>query len=282
MLTAAVKQRVIDAVQKYIDIANKHYKPLTPFAMPKIVFEKRGTTAGTAHTPSWTVDFNVVLLMENTETFLARTVPHEVAHLIDMRHVQGTNGYSTGIRYDRFGRPRRMKRDVHGESWQSVMRVFGVKDSTRCHRYDTTNSRVKQRNRYKYQCRCPEGITAGPKHHARIMRGERIWCNRCKTDIKPEMLVGKNTPSIKLPVAIPPINTTPSWKGTMLPEKPTIDTKNMTNREVVQLIVSTTREGTPAKDVIRKIVVETGMTTAGASTYYYAAKKALTVTQAAA
>ena len=54
-----------------------------PFAEPALVYQQRGTAAGTAWLEKWEIRLNPVLLMENQQAFIEEVVPHELAHLLD-------------------------------------------------------------------------------------------------------------------------------------------------------------------------------------------------------
>jgi len=168
-LTQEVRKQVVAEVERCINAANEYYKnhgrPGLLFGMPHILFNKQGTTAGTANGSRWEVNFNAILLMENQEYFIASTVPHEVAHLIDYR-ANPDNHHPEPVWTSRGWR--RGKRDVHGADFRFIMeRVLGADDSTRCHNYDVTNARVRTKGEFEYRCTCGCGTTTtlGPKRH---------------------------------------------------------------------------------------------------------------------
>ena len=136
--------------------------------MPTVEYKKRGTTAGTACDRTYTIDLNSVLLMENVEAYLARTVIHEFGHLVD------------GIANpDTRSRGWRRKRSLHGPTWKRIMVMLGGPTS-RCHSYDTTNSAVKKRGRAKHvwNCSCGTGtIKIGAKRHKNMIGpgSARYW-----------------------------------------------------------------------------------------------------------
>ena len=53
------------------------------FELPAIEWNLRGQRAACAHGRDNRIRINPVLLAENTEDFIAQTVPHEIAHLIN-------------------------------------------------------------------------------------------------------------------------------------------------------------------------------------------------------
>lgn len=174
-VTQEVKDRVIARIKDGVDKANKFY-PKHTFKMPTIKFTKRGTTAGTATGGHWEVNFNPVLLMENQDDFISRTVPHELAHLIDYRvnpqnHEQQVVWTSRGYR--------RSKRDVHGADFKFIMSaVLGADNSTRCHEYDVSRARVKKKASFQYRCTCGCGTTTSlgsKRHHKEQNRPGSYW-----------------------------------------------------------------------------------------------------------
>ena len=146
-VTNIVKAQVKATIEKCIVTANAHYD--RTFKYPTIIYKKRGATAGTACDRTYTIDLNSVLLMENVEDFLKRTVIHEFAHLVDgVVNAAAKNGG--------WGR----KRDIHGPRWKRIMMLLGGPTS-RCHSYDITNSRVKKRGQVKHVWTCSCGSPAG-------------------------------------------------------------------------------------------------------------------------
>lgn len=148
-VTNTVKARVKATIEKCIVTANAHYD--RTFKYPTVIYKKRGQVAGTATDRTYTIDLNSVLLMENVEDFLKRTVIHEFAHLVD-------GIVSPAAKAGGWGR----KRDIHGPRWKAIMRLLGGPTS-RCHSYDTTNSKVKRAPRiakpkHVWKCGCGDGV----------------------------------------------------------------------------------------------------------------------------
>ena len=142
------------------------------FPAPRVTFDLRGRTAGTAQYSTNHIRFNDVLLRENEDAFVARTVPHEVAHLL------------AGQIYGRGIRP-------HGPEWKNVMRRLGLVPS-RCHTYDTTNSVTRIVAKISMFCACQEHKVTR-RVVAKIEMGARYTCRKCRTHIatqKPAMAMG--------------------------------------------------------------------------------------------
>lgn len=137
-----------------------------------VKFELTGNTAGRAYfygkiRPSM-IDFNLEIAMVNQSEFLTRTVPHEVAHIIDGE----INGRTHG----------------HGVEWKMVMETLEVEDITRCHNYDLSEvPSVIKRHPYRYKCgECEKEYQVSEKIHSEIQRGSR----RCACGCKNLILIG--------------------------------------------------------------------------------------------
>lgn len=160
----SLENQVIDKIDEIYDIAEKAFN--RSFPSPGIKFKKRGKVAGTANYGSNTLNFNIVLLRENTEQFINQTVPHECAHLI--AHQVYDNEY------------RKIK--PHGREWKTVMMLLGA-NPKRCHNYDTSNSTIYRKTRYIYKCNCREHVI-GPTRHKRAQIGTRYYCKYCKQTLQ--------------------------------------------------------------------------------------------------
>lgn len=176
-----VQARIEADVKKYVKMAEVHFGRSYPRI--HIRYDVRGTTAGYAE-GSNVVRFNPVLLMENLEDYITRTVPHEVAHCIDdangdnKRPKQSTNDFLRMVNSGK--RIRRAKRSVHGPTWKHIMHVFRIDDDSRCHQYDVTNSRVKTKAKFEYKCgTCTKSILVSSVIHNRLQRGREYWCKKC-------------------------------------------------------------------------------------------------------
>lgn len=162
------KSLVIARIKECIEIAENHYG--CTFDMPTIRYDKRGRTAGTATASKWEINLNMTLLNENVEKFIHRTVAHEFAHLVDYKIND-----SQATRFDRNGR--RKKRQPHGPNWKTIMDLLGV-ESSRCHTYDTTNSRVSRRKSetFEYHCSgCNETLPMGKIRHNKQQSGTAVY-----------------------------------------------------------------------------------------------------------
>lgn len=263
MLTQAQKQQILDKIKACFDKADAHYK--RTLRRPTIVhFDLKGGTAGTANPVTHVLKFNPQLALRDWNDMINDTVPHECAHLIDYeinnKLEQQQLARAAAIQsMHMFGRRRKMpKRDIHGPSWQAVMRVLGVVPK-RCHHIDTTGI-VKRKARHDYKCSCGETIVIGPKHHNAILRGARVTHRGCGRVITSAMHIGKRAPAQPSPAAQVPAPTPPG--------APRAGSK------LDRAITLVATHGGASKDyMVALLMRELTMSRAGATTYYYEAKK---------
>ena len=169
LVPVGIKRRVEAKVEQSYKKAVAHYG--REFKRPTVVYQKRGTTAGTAHGGTNTLDFNSTLLTENVEDFIERTVPHEVAHLID--YVVNPQNHHRGINW----KGQRQKRVVHGADFRFIMeRVLDADDSTRCHDYDVTRAQVRKSKQHEWKCDCcSSSMELGPKRHKKMLTNNKTY-----------------------------------------------------------------------------------------------------------
>lgn len=151
MVEQEIKERVHQKIAECIRLANIRFgKTFNP---PIVGFDVRGTRSG--YCQGIYVHFNPILLRENTEKFLATTVPHEVAHYIQNEIYPESK--------------------THGREWKSIMWVFGVRPN-RCHTYDVSNARVRRRwkmQRVPAYCGCRV-------HSITVRKANKVHTYRCK------------------------------------------------------------------------------------------------------
>ncbi len=160
-VTNEVKARVRATLETCVAKANARY-PNQTFRYPTVKYTKRGTTAGTANDSTYSINLNAVLLMENVDAFMGRTVIHEFGHLVD-------GIVNPNTRYRTWGR----KRSLHGPTWKAIMRMLGGPTTT-THSYDTTNSKVKKRGQAKHVWTCSCGSEAGTMKIGAIRHNKMI------------------------------------------------------------------------------------------------------------
>ncbi len=130
---------------------------------PALLWQQRGTAAGTAWLESYEIRLNPVLLLENQQAFIDEVVPHELAHLLVWKH---------------FGRVA-----PHGKEWKWMMEsVLGV-PARRTHRFELDSVR---KNTFPYRCGCQQHQLTVRRHN-RVLRGEAIYrCVHCGQPLVPE------------------------------------------------------------------------------------------------
>ena len=262
-----IKDRVDTEINRCITVAEEAFS--RTFTFPTIKYELRGRTAGWAQDRTNTININSILLMENLDTFIdgrtgRGTVTHEFAHLVD------------GIIYpETRNRGWRQKRSIHGPTWKRIMRLFGATPS-RCHSYDITNSKVRTKATHVYTCNsCGKQMTLGPKRHRKQQVGSFCssqtvyWMRGCthakRTGYTYLGLEGKPTPKPTLTYAA-------SNEAAPTPEKKA--PKKGSKLAHAVFILNQNPELSRTK-LITMIKIACDMSQAGASTYYYQAKKAL-------
>lgn len=265
MLTAEQKKQIADKVEACFVKAEAHYKRKLR-RQSSISYDLKGGTAGTANPRTLALKFNPALALRDWNEILNGTVPHEVAHLIDYeinnKLEQDMLARAAAIQsMHMFGRRRKMpKRDVHGPSWKSVMRVLGA-NPERCHHIDATGI-VRRKGRHDYQCSCGEKIVIGAKHHNAILRGAGVTHRGCGRVLTRAMWLGKQKAMpAPTPVAMP------APRAPEAPPAPRVGTKL---DRAVQIVGT---HGNASKDYLVALLMrELTMSKAGATTYYYQAK----------
>ena len=211
--------------------------------------------------------------MENVDDYIWRTVAHEYAHLVD--HVVHPENFQTRVVYTRSGRPRRSKRDVHGPTWQNIMRLFDAPVS-RCHTYDVTNAQVRKKPVHIYICKCGDKMELGPTRHKRhqamvIEHGRGYW-KRGHARCGGYTYQGLEGASVN-PTIVPAVadNPPPKPKGTRSKVSKGGRSKIEHCRDLWDQYNAT---GTLTRKAMIEIFInEAGCTKAGASTYHHTIKK---------
>ncbi|NJD00730.1 SprT family zinc-dependent metalloprotease [Candidatus Erwinia dacicola] len=153
-LPIALQQAVMRQLCEKLQQANLRLECSYP--EPALVYQQRGTAAGTAWLQSWEICLNPVLLLENQQAFIDEVVPHELAHLLVWKH---------------FGRVA-----PHGKEWKWMMEsVLGV-PARRTHQFEISLVRSRA---YPYRCRCQQHQLTVHRHN-RVMRGGSEYrCLKC-------------------------------------------------------------------------------------------------------
>jgi SprT protein len=128
---------------------------------PEIRFDLRGKTAGQVRWADGRVcliRYNRSLLARHPEDFLARTVPHETAHLVAF-HLFGP------------------RVQPHGREWREIMTLFDAPPE-RCHSYDVEGLQTRRLRRYEYRCACRAHQLTSIRHN-RVKSGQVYQCRQC-------------------------------------------------------------------------------------------------------
>lgn len=249
-----IKQRVIDVIQMGIAKAEAAYG--IKIQMPTLTYLLRGTTGGTAHYGTWTINFNSQLLMENIEAYMARTVLHELGHLVcDKVYPEA---HRPAVVYSGNGF-RRAKREVHGPRWQSVMIVLGG-PTTRCHSYDVSNVSTKRKT-VGWSCvRCVKTYQLGPKHHNKLTLNCTAYKCKCGGVLK--LATGAAPVQAVTPVKIVTPTSVQVLTGSKIDVCSSLYAKYVANGYMVE-----------RKMMINLFMTHAHCTNAGAATYYATLKK---------
>lgn len=275
-VTPEVKLLVIEKLKAVIKMAEAHYGKALPF--PNVVYQLRGSVAGTATFRSWTIDLNAALLMQNIDKFIESTVPHEMAHLAcDKIYPEAHQRQYTG-------RGRFTKRQPHGAEWREIMQVMGVREITRCHSYDTTTTKVvKSTSRiHPWACACGKEFKLSAKMTDQLRaspgsrwhcKGKRLFEVAASAPVTPAIKPCMPTaPVVRTPVIIPERFVSRAGAvAAQVADKRATEAPGSKMEKCANLYVSYQHLG--RQMLIAMFVQEAGCTPAGASTYYSTLKK---------
>lgn len=167
-LPIALQQAVMRCLREKLQQANAHLGQRYP--EPNVVYQQRGTTAGTAWLESNEIRLNPILLMENQQAFIDEVVPHELAHLLVWKH---------------FGRVA-----PHGREWKWMMETVLGTPARRTHQFDVDSVR---KNTFPYRCPCRQHQLTVRRHN-RVLRGEAEYrCTHCGQPLKPDVTTPCNS-----------------------------------------------------------------------------------------
>lgn len=170
MINATAKLKVSEKIRECINIFHKK----TGFILcePIVLYDLKGTTAGQAkykrNQHEAIIRLNPVIFADHYETFLNRTVPHEVAHLLN--HYYHISKGKFNIR-------------PHGREWRNIMLLLGVDNVSRCHSYSIRPEEKRKHSHFLYKCSCKQFSLTSIRHN-RILKGKRYFCTDCKGNLK--------------------------------------------------------------------------------------------------
>jgi len=156
----ATQQAVMHCLREKLMQANTFLQ--REYALPNVLYQQRGTAAGTAWLEKNEIRLNPVLLLENQQPFIDEVVPHELAHILVWKH---------------FGRV-----SPHGKEWKWMMEVVLGVAARRTHQFAVQSVRT---NTFSYHCPCQQHQLTVRRHN-RVLRGETHYrCTRCGQQLKP-------------------------------------------------------------------------------------------------
>lgn len=131
-----------------------------------VLLNLRGSAAGQYRGGSHPcIRYNPQIAAQAFEDFIARTVPHEVAHYV----------------VEKLFPRKRIK--PHGPEWQGIMQAFGLEPSV-CHSYDLSRVQVRRQRRYLYSCDCREHQLSTTRHNRVRYDGTSYLCQQCGSKLK--------------------------------------------------------------------------------------------------
>lgn len=118
-----------------------------------IVFTLSGRAAGMAKRKGnvYNIEFNVEAICKDREEMITNTIPHEMAHIVDMFIHGGSSS--------------------HGPRWQSIAQALGC-DLRRTHSIPLTKAR--RTRRFQYIASCGTEVEIGTRHHRILQQGGRL------------------------------------------------------------------------------------------------------------
>lgn len=154
-----VKTEILKQIKHYASVVQKlGYH----FSVPYINWDLKGRIAGKGG-PN-ILKFNLDLASQNIEKFLVTTVPHEMAHVLQMRKYPNSK--------------------PHGKEWKFFCVLLTGKPLKRCHSYSTTPSRTMSLSKEKFFCNCKEHFLTLVRANRLKQKKYRYFCKECKGDIK--------------------------------------------------------------------------------------------------
>lgn len=142
LLTPELHEKVLAKTKELIAKAEKYFN--TKLKIPEIRYDIKNWDGGRAYMPSNVIRYNLILLVENEEHFIANVVPHEVAHIVNR-----------AVNKPAPGKKRLMP---HGKEWKSIMKdVFDVEPSVK-HSYDVSSIQKSPRRPQSKRARVDNAI----------------------------------------------------------------------------------------------------------------------------
>jgi len=159
ILSMELKNRVNEKVTECVaKILGSKHASNDMFKFPVTYRSNMNGIAGLAYLRDRRIELNEPLFLSNIDGFFARTIPHEVAHLLQ------TITYPAA-------------KQSHGPEWRHIMSLLGV-DNKRTHSYDV--SVCTKIERFRYVCGCTNRTFNVTKIlHNKMQKGQKRFCNTC-------------------------------------------------------------------------------------------------------
>lgn len=155
-----IQQSLVRTLRMNIHKSNQLLKQ--NYILPKLTYQQKGTTAGTAWLQNWEIRLNPIFLLENQQAFIDEVIPHELAHLLVWK---------------KFGRVA-----PHGKEWRWMMESVLEISPCRTHQFDITSIPSQQ---FSYHCDCQQHHLSLRRHN-RVLRGtSKYCCTQCGTLLQP-------------------------------------------------------------------------------------------------
>lgn len=159
-------QEIIQAIHEEIEKAKK-IAAGKGYTFPEfgVRFDLKGSCAGRAcyKNGEHYVRFNLEIAKDNLNTFVKRTVNHELAHVLQHRFSLGSK--------------------PHGKEWKHFCKVLTGSEMPRCHSYEVSHL-TRRRRTYLYTCGCRDHEITSIKHRRIISGMYSYWCKSCGNKLK--------------------------------------------------------------------------------------------------
>lgn len=135
-----------------------------------IVFVWSGRVAGMAKRQKnvYNLEFNIEAIHRNRTEMVDNTIPHEIAHIVDM--------YLHGVK------------SSHGPRWQSIIQALGGSPQ-RTH--DIPLTKARRSRKYLYEASCGTTVEVGPRHHKAVQTGGKLVVKKTGGKVTSSCFTGK-------------------------------------------------------------------------------------------
>lgn len=148
------RKEFLEEVRRCQDRARKLFSgfDMTDAELP-VVFVRSGRVAGMAKRRKniFNLEFNVEAIFKDREEMMKNTIPHEMAHIVDMVLHGGKSS--------------------HGPRWRYIVRALGGSDE-RTH--DIPVSKARRSRKFLYRATCGTEVEVGSRHHKMVQQGGRL------------------------------------------------------------------------------------------------------------